>query len=513
MSIRQLTNSSYLDADWQDEITSKNALKRGLIQLSFTSDPYIKSGSVIDVNGIIYLFESNTTIDNNTLGGEVFIKFDGTDVEFTTDSSWTYDAMKRGYYYSDGFRAIAHFKNYGSWELFTIMDDKYDSFIIQQKYSKMLWSASDSTRKRLTSPATLNLAYLPNFGNTVASYGDYIAVQARYEGSVATAGRVYLFDAKTGSLLRTFNTPSPENQGKYGNALALFGDYLVVGAPGEEVGAFWDAGKVYIYKASTGTLLRTLTSPNGHGNGSFGTSVSVYEDNLLIGASGESIGSINSAGRAYKYSLSSGSLLHTFQLSSPVLGDVFGIRVSISKKYIVISSIGLDPGGVSGAGGVFVYRVEDNSLLHSITSPNPEESGRFGDWLDTYEDKFIVSTYAEGTNGGRAYCFDSESGDLLHTFESTNPISDGGFGICSSIWGDYILIGAYREHTTVVDSGRVYIFSASTGELLHTITSDNKKDEGEYGYRVSISNNYLIVGAGSEAGVTAGGFAYYQIIP
>ena len=65
MALRKLTNAAYLATNWQDEVESKNDLKKGLCIIELdTQTRQIKSGSVIEANGIIYKSDTNTSISN-----------------------------------------------------------------------------------------------------------------------------------------------------------------------------------------------------------------------------------------------------------------------------------------------------------------------------------------------------------------------------------------------------------------------------------------------------------------
>src|SRR5207244_541035 len=110
-------------------------------------------------------------------------------------------------------------------------------------------------------PATTDV-----FGWVVAASGDYIAVGAPLDDTLGTnTGAVYLFDGRTGSLLRTFTLATAGQSAaagdEFGYALALSGDYLLVGTPYVDTAGRADAGAAYLFSVRSGSFLRLLTQP------------------------------------------------------------------------------------------------------------------------------------------------------------------------------------------------------------------------------------------------------------
>jgi hypothetical protein len=138
-----------------------------------------------------------------------------------------------------------------------------------------------------------------------------------------------------------------------------------------------------------------------------------------------------------------------------------------------------------------------------IASPSPVSFGQFGISVsgipdmnnDGYGD-FIVGAWAETVGGtaeaGRVHIFSGRTGDLIRSHSSPNPEFDGAFGhdvvgigdINSDGRGDYI-VGAYAENgLAVTDSGRVYVYSGATGNLIRTHTMPGADSFGRFGYSV-----------------------------
>ena len=131
----------------------------------------------------------------------------------------------------------------------------------------------------------------------------------------------------------------------------------------------------------------------------------------------------------------------------------------------------------------------------------------------------VINT-ASGTNIDFADFYGASAGfaaNLSHTLDNPNPYGTSAsdyFGYSVSISDSYAIVGAYLEDEAGGDrSGKAYIFNSSTGALLHTLNNPNPYGTSAsdyFGYAVAISNSYAIVGAYSEddAGGNTSGKAY-----
>jgi cysteine-rich repeat protein len=113
-------------------------------------------------------------------------------------------------------------------------------------------------------------------------------VGAPFEGGAGReTGAVYLFDAATGVLVRTFANPGAANPGGgvqdgFGAAVATGTNFLVVGAPFADEGAE-GAGVVHVFDTA-GSLIKTVGNPNPTVDAAFGAAVAVVGSQILVGA-------------------------------------------------------------------------------------------------------------------------------------------------------------------------------------------------------------------------------------
>ena len=162
------------------------------------------------------------------------------------------------------------------------------------------WTLSRKIADRATGFS--NLASADWFGDSLAIDGDWLAVGAPgdngYNG--ADTGAVYLFQRVGDSWFyrqeisdKSTGFTNLERGDRFGEALSLSGDHLVVGVANDDGYSGTDTGAVYIFKR-TGTTWRLEQEISDQKTGftslewtaKFGTSVSLDGDRLVVGSPG-----------------------------------------------------------------------------------------------------------------------------------------------------------------------------------------------------------------------------------
>jgi len=99
-------------------------------------------------------------------------------------------------------------------------------------------------------------------------------------------GQAHLFDALTGTLLQTFNDPTVTHRDEFGTSVALDGNNVLIGDDGSDTNGN-NVGQAHLFDALTGNLLRTFNDPTVTATDVFGRSVALDGNNVLIGAPGD----------------------------------------------------------------------------------------------------------------------------------------------------------------------------------------------------------------------------------
>ena len=217
-------------------------------------------------------------------------------------------------------------------------------------------------------------------------------------------------------------------------------------------------------------------------------------------------------------------IFHDPNAYSTSASDFFGISVSTSDNYAIVGAYGEGDAGGTNSGKAYIYSTSTGSLLYTLDNPNAystSSSDSFGYSVGISNNYAIVGAYGEddagGLSSGKAYIYSTSTGSLLYTLDNPNAYStsaNDSFGYSVSISDNYAIVGAYGEGDAGgTISGKAYIYSTSTGSLLYTLNNPNAYSTSAndfFGNSVSISDNYAIVGAYQEddAGGTSSGKAY-----
>jgi hypothetical protein len=380
------------------------------------------------------------------------------------------------------------------------------------------------------------------FGAYVASDGKYLAISGHNEDfGASSSGTVYVYNMLTGKLIHIFNNPAPVASDVFGTAIDISGNWLLVGAPGDD-GTGSGSGIAFIFNISTGALHKTLNNPNAYSTSAsdgFGNSVAISGNYAIVGARDEDDAGGTTSGKAYIFNVTTGALL--FTLNNP---NAYGTSASDSftgydfsmdadGDYLIAGARDEDDAGGTTSGKAYIFNVTTGTLLATLDNPNAygtSASDQFGNACSISGNYAIVGAWQEdeagGTGSGKAYVYKTTNGlwtdtTLYRTISNPNAYStvlNDGFAFKVGISGSYAAIGTSGEDdANGTGSGKAYIFNVITGTLLATLDNPNaygtSTDDGFD--NVAISGNYLAVAAANEdeAGGTSSGKVYiYSLI-
>jgi outer membrane protein assembly factor BamB len=284
----------------------------------------------------------------------------------------------------------------------------------------------------------------------------------------------------------TINDPSPGSYLLFGYSIDSANGLLIVGLPGYDGGH----GEALVFDATTGSLIRTLFSPNTQELGDFGWSVEVSSGLLVVSAPGENVNGIDSAGKVYVFGARTGVLLNTLSSSSPQDFGDFGISVDLANG---ILAVGAPFENSFLTGSVHIFDARTGSEITKIVSPSPQPGGLFGAKIDISDGRLIVG--APGEDLGRAYIFNAANGTLIMTLVSPAR-QEFDLGSSVAIGNQLALVGSPEQAVDGLDSsGSVYVYNVTTGALIRTIVDPNAQISGLFGSSLKMADNSVIVGA------------------
>lgn len=256
-----------------------------------------------------------------------------------------------------------------------------------------------ATRVRVPNPSQGSSL---RFGASVAVYGDWLAVGAPGVGRVE--GKVYLFNRSSGGwlLVETFKTKTSaflRPGAGFGQAISMSQTLLAIGSPSDKGQFVSDEGAVYIYELKDAEmrwrLLSRESDRNSNSGDRLGASVDVLGSQVLVGAPGEDTLALNDAGKALRFDCSSSACASFYYP---------GTRQDARKGAQVGSQVAFLPGGrgvfsapedstmVLQGGSLKIWGAlsQTDSSATFITPAGLEAKERFGAALSTDMRSLVV---------------------------------------------------------------------------------------------------------------------------
>ena len=151
-------------------------------------------------------------------------------------------------------------------------------------------------------------------------------------------------------------------------------------------------------------------------NRKFGEALAVGSNKIVVGAPGVE----NEKGAVYIYNMD-GTGEIKIQASDGVASDRFGSSVDISDNYVIVGAWGDDDDG-STSGSAYIYNL-DGTNERKVTASNAGASDRFGYAVAVGANIAIVGAPfedADANNAGAIYRFTLDAVNIIPTFEIAN---------------------------------------------------------------------------------------------
>ena len=238
------------------------------------------------------------------------------------------------------------------------------------------------------------------------------------------------------------------------------------------------------------TLIGKLTDPDGEAEDYFGSSVSLSGDIVAIGSPRDDDNG-DESGSVYIFRTTDGHLDKKLTAPDGSAGNFFGSSVSLSEDIVAIGSPGDD------SGSVYLFRTTDGHLDKKLTAPDGVARDQFGSSVSlSGEVVAIGAPYDDdsGEDSGSVYLFNTTDGQLIKKLTAPDGEAEDYFGSSVSLSGDKVAIGAPKIPYEL-GRGSVYIFRTTDGHLDKKLTAPDSAEGDNFGYSVSLLNDIVAVGA------------------
>lgn len=360
------------------------------------------------------------------------------------------------------------------------------------------------------------------FGSAISVDAGRAAIAA--VASMFSEGKTYLY-ARTGigfSPLDTLDIADGDGAKRFGASVALTAGGVLIGADLDRVGPNRSQGSVRWFQPQGMNYAQTaqLDSGNGAMFDRYGTAVAVDGDFALVGAYLEDTDAGPDAGAAHWFQRVGERWDYGGQLLAPdaAIEDRFGIAVDIDGERMAIGAFWDVVGSNVDQGSVYIYRRvgADWVFEAKLVASDGEEGDYFGFALSLEGDRVLVGARgasAPAREQGLAYVFlrnaSGWSEEARLEFAGTNPLAY--FGASVALAGDLALVGAPGASigTAVQAPGAALVFQRRGGQWLQgaTLQAPQLQANAGYGFAVAADRERLLVGAFQD-GILGSGAGY-----
>lgn len=282
-------------------------------------------------------------------------------------------------------------------------------------------------------------------------------------------------------------------------SLAVSGDYIVVGDPGDStMGSA--AGAAYVFHRVGNAWARQAKifgSEIGFSD-AFGLSVAIEDDRIVIGAPHYDLTSTG-WGFAYVFQRVGDGWVEQQKLisSESAIDDRFGWSVSISGNWIAVGA----PYQDDYFGRVFLFHWNGSSFVEeaSVFGSDTVQFDLFGWAVALREDRLLVGVEFADQQRGKAYVFRNDGNNWLEEAKLTagDAAPNDRFGRVVSMNGEFAIVGAPATDHTGLSSGSAYIFhrTGSNWTEQANLRGSSPQPSANFGEAVSIYESYALIGA------------------
>ena len=343
------------------------------------------------------------------------------------------------------------------------------------------------------------------FGYSVATeQGLHFAGSPLENRTGPQTGAAYLLDTSLPGIADVRVTPLLRQTGqRFGWSVDLTADVLVVGAPGQ--GAM--VGQAYVYERGATGWVQTiiLNGLPGHAGDRFGSAIAIEGDRILVGAPGDN-GNGAMAGAVYAFSRGSSLWVLDEVLRAPFTGpgDEFGFALDMQGDGAVIGAFSANT-HVYNEGAAYVYRWDGTQYAQEaeLWAPNPRPNSMFARSVAILGDRIAVGAtedHPSDLRSGSVTLYAKQSGGwaVEDRVQAPGVAVGNAFGYAVALKPEGLVVGAPLATKDGVRGGVAYVYHPlgpnwqMTEEFEPVVPPEN----GDYtGVSVALAQDGALVGA------------------
>ncbi|MFT7676493.1 MAG: hypothetical protein ACI8QC_000464 [Planctomycetota bacterium] len=336
---------------------------------------------------------------------------------------------------------------------------------------------------------------------------DWVVGATLHDGAGTNSGKVYAFERSAGSWTETQGLEAADAaaQDFFGRAVAVSGDYLVVGAPQQD-SAGTNAGCVYVFERSAGTWaqVQQLFASDGAAEDRFGWGLDLDGDRLVVGAYLHDAGSTD-RGAVYVFDLVAGSFSESAKLVPADATGEFGWDLSLDGDLLAVGApADAFYGQRSGAGYLYEHSAGTWSERLKFLAADGETFDRAGTSVAIEGTRMLVSSFLDddmGSSSGSIYMLEEHAGafSVTHKLTASDGLPGDQFGRYISLSAGRLAAAGLKCDDLGADSGAAYVFELPTAFVSYCYCDAGPcgNDESFSGCTTSAGAGAVLAGCGS----------------
>lgn len=302
------------------------------------------------------------------------------------------------------------------------------------------------------------------FGKSVAISGDYILVGAHTDDDRGSAsGSAYVFRREGTNWMPEAKLLAGDGAAEdyFGAAVALDGDYAVIGAWGDDYGG---AAYAFHREGTNWTQQSKLVASDNASGDQYGYSVSLYGDCAAVGAwQDDDLGAQSGSAYVFRRGGTNWAQEANLAAADAASSHFFGAAVSVHSNRVLVGAADTVSGFGCGEAYLFCHTGSNWQQEAKLIASNALAGNRFGASVSLFAEYAAIGApdALRGSTPGQVYVFKRDGPNWTQQANlvvSSSPASDQ-FGKSVAVHGDYLLVGSPTDSRDNPTSGSAYLFT------------------------------------------------------
>ncbi len=360
---------------------------------------------------------------------------------------------------------------------------------------------------------------LDNFGNSVSVSGNF-AIVGSYGDDIGAnvdqgSASIYQYNGSSWTLMQKITDPTGAALDYFGTSVSISGNYAIVSSYADDAPAVnQGSASIFQYNGSSWVFMQKITDAAGAAGDNFGYSASISGNYAIVGAYHDNVGANTEQGSAciFQFNGSSWVLMQKLTDATGAATANFGNSVSISGNFAIVGAYHepISPYFNLGSASIYQYNGISWALNQKLYNPigTFPSSVYFGTSVSVSGNNMAIGTFVDfSVSGGTISIYQYNGSSWVFTQTLTDNEPNNYFGISVSVSGNYIIAGAYHDDVgTNTDQGSstVYMKVGSQWGKLQFITDPmgNTNDGFGIGTAIDGTTKQFLIGVNGYANGT-----------